>query len=304
MKKLLFVSFLVLFAFCTSNGLFSQSSLDEDNDITEEEKPQPAKKYNLTPKFAKDMEWTEKIELSTINKRSSSVNTETFKLSGNAKVTGFKEEKPTELVISDFGGTATSERLYHRDNTTETDEEEIKNIELTFTVDDAYKLKFDLKKASGAMELLLFYPSGNLLGFEVPQKAVAIGEKWSSKTLAPLNFHIVEDLGEKVSVNITTSEFKLVSVKTKDKVEIASISWTGSCTVDEGRGEEEATVKWKRTIEFDISNSRVLSTTGSFSVDIPDEEESMEFKSTRNLEYKKIEAKDEEPKIKPKSDDE
>ena len=306
MRKLV-VCLLIVFVLSFAS---SYSNADEDKPMVEEKaedkaQTKPAKKYDLTPKFYKNMTWKEDVNLKLVIKSSDYQRIDESKLSAKVKVSELKNNKPLKIDYEDFGGKEIRTSTY--EDETDSDESDIIKQNYTFMLDEKFKFTVDTEVKRLDEEFFSFYPSGNFMGFDVPVDAKSVGDKWTSDTLNPINFDIIADeFRDEVTIIDLKSEFEFVSVSQSGSTEIAKISWTGSFTFSEMDGDDDGKFKWKREIKFDLTNRRLLSTKGKIEVDVEDEGRALEISLERKLDYGSEGAKkdDKKPEIKPKNDDE
>ncbi|MCD4656994.1 MAG: hypothetical protein K8S87_05565 [Planctomycetes bacterium] len=306
MKKSAIFFITAIFIFVLFGGLSSQDAeVKEKPEKKEQPQTKQSKSYDLTPKFTKDMKWKEIIKISMIQNSQRSSQTMNIDATSNAKITEMKDNKPSKIKFSDFMGTMKNESVYEGEEPYE-DTDELKNITLKFGLTDDYQLTLDEKPDYKVREILFFYPAGNILGFMPPKKAVKVGDSWDTDILIPFNVKLIES-EEIGSLNFSNmkSKFKLDKVETTKKFEIAYINWEGKCDLSpEKMSDEILSITWERTIIFDLTYNRVISTEGTMSVSM-DDNDAGEFTFTRTLKYAKpATTENVKPKIQPKDDDE
>ena len=313
MKNLTFIICMLLVVFLSVNAGFSQAVAEDEkeagaeDEIEKKEQPQtkPAKQYDLTPKFLKGMKWKETIKISMTMDSQGFNRIMQLDATSNVKITEMKNNKPSKIKFSDFKGTMRTESSFGGEEPAREDTDELKSITMEFGVTDDYQLTVDGKLEYNIREMMLVYPDGNILGFMPAKKAVKVGDTWDSDSLIPINIKILEsDNADNVIYSNLKSKFKLDKVETTKKIEIAFISWTGKCNLaPEGEINDSLSIAWERTIKFDLTNNRVISTDGTICMSM-DESMTIDCTTTRSLEYGESKPKKEEPKIKPKNDDE
>ena len=312
MKKFAFIICLFFVVLLSATGGFSQAVVEEGKDADVKENPdkkeqpqtKPAKSYDLTPKFTKDMKWKETIYLVMSQSSENSAMTMSFNLTSDVKVTKMTNNKASEIKYIDLKGTAINEMSY--DGEIREDTDELEKITQKFGLNNDYQLTTDEKLNRKIREFMIFYPDGNILGFVPPKKAVKVGDTWKSETLVPLNTKLIEAAeGSEMIISDLESKFKLKKVEALKKIEVAYIGWTGKGGLaPEDESDEKLSIVWDRTIKFDLTNQRIISTSGSFEGTMNNEKGTFNIQLSRNLEYDKSTAKKEVPKIQPKDDDE
>jgi len=252
------------------------------------------------------MKWKETIKISMTQSSEDSNETIKMDLTSNVKITEMKNDKASKIQFSDFKGTIKSESTYGGEEPSREETDELKSKTMKFELTEEYQLKSDGKVDYKIREIFMFYPAGNILGFIPAKKAVKVGDSWNSDSLVPLNIKLIEsEEVENIVFSNMESKFKFVKVETTKKIEIASISWSGKCDLaPEDEIEDLLSITWERTIKFDLTNRRVISTDGTISLSMEDSDLG-EYSISRILEYdKSASTKKEEPKIEPKNDDE
>ena len=272
----------------------------EKEDKTNDKKKKPAKTYELTPVFKKDMKWKEQVTMviseEKVRPKYTKTKTETLIFKAEVKICEFKDI-PTKIKYSILEGKETKNSHYSDGRKDSNREKDMKKKEYEFSVEKDLTIK-DIKPANG---FIWIYPTGTIVGFAPPTKAVKVGDKWTSTSIIPLNCFVIGD-DESLLSNVK-SNFELAKVSlNKEKSEIAEINWSGSATFKRSRS-TSFKFSWKRKIKFDITNKRVVETSGTIEV-IDDDFETFTFEVSQVFKYsdKKEPEKKDEPQ-KPKSED-
>ncbi len=298
MKKIflaLTVSAFIFFAFAA----FSLAGDDANAKKNQKPQTEPLRTFELIQAFKKGLSFEMEVKTSLYTQIQGISLDQKYNLKMNAKITEIKDKKASKIEFTNIHGTfEQNSDLGQNSQEEETNIKQIKDASIKGELTKQYLLK-NYKRKNINKDFLGFFPFGPVSGFVAPDKSVKIGESWSSGKLIPLGPVALESTN--TNIDRVKGSFQLVKVEkdTKSKKEIAYIFWTGSARLSGDTG-ENGTIKWKRTIKFDLSIKQVIENSGSAKLEVsmaPGVNYSVSIKGSCKCKFK---AADKPPADKPK----